>query len=206
MITFTQENIDWAKALLSQAISKTQDKVKIEKLNSISEKLDRLGENPIKISIKEQDIIETNKVISELEIITNAYTRLSDISDVEQYDNIKKQMTSKLQYLSTYKDMFLNESSYLEDYLKKELRTRLIQDIMENDKDINNKKPSFTQADKLVDIDSRYLLVKEQVTRVSNLANTIKTKYDFYMKFWQMVFQSVSTASKEKYMSRVNND
>ncbi|MCA9749043.1 MAG: hypothetical protein KC414_08050, partial [Romboutsia sp.] len=204
MITFTQENIDWAKALLSQAISKTQDKVKIEKLNSISEKLDRLGENPIKISIKEQDIIETNKVISELEIITNAYTRLSDISDVEQYDNIKKQMTSKLQYLSTYKDMFLNESSYLEDYLKKELRTRLIQDIMENDKDINNKKPSFTQADKLVDIDSRYLLVKEQVTRVSNLANTIKTKYDFYMKFWQMVFQSVSTASKEKYMSRVN--
>ena len=93
MITFTQENIDWAKALLSQAISKTQDKVKIEKLNSISEKLDRLGENPIKISIKEQDIIETNKVISELEIITNAYTRLSDISDVEQYDNIKKQMS-----------------------------------------------------------------------------------------------------------------
>lgn len=206
MITFTQENIDWIKALIKQALGKTQDEVKKNKLESILTKVDRLGENPVRVTIKEQDITETNKVIEELEVITNNYSQLSDISDVNQYDTIKKDMTSKLQYLATYKDTFLNESSYLEDYLKKELRGRLIQDIMENHKDVNNKKPSFTQADKLVEIDARYLSIKEQVTRVSSLASMIKTKYDFYMKFWQMVFQSVSTASKERYMSKHNND
>lgn len=207
MVNFNKENIEWLLALTNQAISKVKDDdVKLNKLKNISNNLTELSKVNVKITISEDDIKNTNKLLEELKKLTDKYSKMSDISDVNQYDELKKLMSSKLQTLSTYKDIFLNESTYLEDYLKKEFRVKIIQEMMENDTDVNGKKVSFTQADKLVDIDSRYLLVKEKVRKVESLANSIKTKYLFYLQLWQLVFQSVSTASKEKFSTQNNND
>lgn len=56
-----------------------------------------------------------------------------------------------------------------------------------------------------MEIDARYLAVKKEIQKVSQLSDRIKTTYDFYMKMWQGVFQSVSTASKERFAGS-NND
>ena len=101
----------------------------------------------------------------------------------------------------TRKEEFATEAAYLDNYLKKEYRTTILKDITESRKDENGKATSVAQADKLVEIDARYLAVKKEIQKVSQLSDKIKTAYDFYMKMWQGVFQSVSTASKERFAS-----
>lgn len=197
---FTEENIAWLNALLDDSLTKTKDKVKLAKLEDLKTKVTQLGEHTIEISIDETQIAHTNEVIQELEKVTNEYASQTDMSVLEIYDSLKKRLTSNLQFLSTYKDVFMSELNHIEDVLKKEIRIKIVKDIQYSE-DV-----SFTQADKLVEKDPRYVQLKKEVDSISRIANRIKTKYDFYLKFWQMVFQSVSTASKEKYASRHNND
>ena len=125
---------------------------------------------------------------------------MSDIGVTDGYDMLKKEMATKLQYLSTYKDIFLNEANYIEDMLKKEIRITLVEEIKLLEK------CSFTQADKLVEKDRRYTTLRDQVYYVKKVSNRIKTKYQFYMQLWQMIFQSVSTATKEMYSTKNNRD
>lgn len=201
MKQFTEENIEWLVKLIEEAESRTDQPVKLTKLKDLKTKVLKLGKHELKISITPNQIEEVDSTIKELESIVEVYTNQADISLLDEYDKLKKQMSTKLEYLSTFKDIFLDEVSYLEEVLKKEIRVDLSMDIKENDPECT----SFTQADKLVDKDPRYTSLRDQVYFVKRVASRIKTKYDFYMKFWQMVFQSVSTASKEKYANRHNN-
>jgi len=196
MVNFSEENLKWLNALVIQAKEKTSDVDKQQKLLDLSNKLEMLKNNMLPISIKEKDIKETKEVIEELEQLAIKYSSLSDITSVSQYDEIKKQMANKLQYLSTYKDVFQDEATYLEEILKKEIKMNVVEDLVLVDK------VSFTQAEKLVEKDKRYTILRDQVWSIKKLANNIKTKYDFHMKLWQMVFQSCSTASKEKHAAK----
>ena len=196
MVNFSEENLTWLNALVLQAKEKTTDADKQNKLSDLSLKLLLLKDNMLSISIKEKDIKDTKEVMEELEALANKYSSLSDITSVQEYDTIKKQMSNKLQYLSTYKDIFQDEATYLEEILKKEIKMNVVEDLVLVDK------VSFTQAEKLVEKDKRYTILRDQVWSIKKLANNIKTKYDFHMKLWQMVFQSCSTASKEKHAAR----
>lgn len=200
LLTFTEENLTWLDSLVDEAMSRTDDKVKLVKMADMRTKLEKLGQEKLNVTITQMQIDETNQVIADLQLITDEYANQSDISALEIYDSTKKKITSKLQYLATYKDIFMDEANYLEEVFKKEVRIRLAMEIKESEG------VSFTQADKLVDNDVRYTELRKDVYYVKRIANKIKTKYDFYMKLWQMVFQNVSTASKEKYASRHNND
>lgn len=200
MLEFTEENIEWLLKLVEDAKPRTTDKVKLAKLESIGKKVSKLGEDRLQVTITEQDVKEINNVLNDLQKIIERYTNMSDISNLEEYDKIKREMTAKLQYLSTYKDIFYDEVNYLEDVLKKQIRIKLAMEIKTSDG------ISFTQADKVVENDARYTVLRDQVYDIKKMASKIKTKYDFYMKTWQMVFQSVSTASKEKYTTKNNND
>lgn len=204
MITFTSENIEWLQALIKQAETKAANKgeaIKVKKLQEIHDKVGKLIVGDIETKITEEKIGQIDRVLKELEYLTNLYTSIVDIGDIIQYDRIKKEMTAKLEFLMTRKDEFATEASYLDDYLKKQYRTTILKDITESRKDENGKATSVAQADKLVEIDARYLAVKKEIQKVSQLSDRIKTAYDFYMKMWQGVFQSVSTASKERFAS-----
>lgn len=208
MITFTSENIEWLQALIKQAETKAANKgeaIKVKKLQEIHDKVGKLIVGDIETKITEEKIDQINQVLKELEYLTKLYTSIVDIGDIIQYDRIKKEMTAKLEFLMTRKDELATEASYLDDYLKKQYRTTILKDITESRKDENGKATSVAQADKLVEIDARYLAVKKEIQKVSQLSDKIKTAYDFYMKMWQGVFQSVSTASKERFASS-NND
>ena len=200
LLSFTEENLVWLDSLVVEAMNRTKDEVKLVKMTDMRQKIEAIGQERLTVTITKEQIEETDTVISDLQTITDEYAKSTDISALELYDTTKKKITSKLQYLATYKDIFMDESNYLEDVFKKEVRIRLAMEIKESEG------VSFTQADKLVDTDVRYTQLRSEVHYVKRIANKIKTKYDFYMKFWQMVFQSVSTASKERYASRHNND
>lgn len=204
MITFTSENVEWLQALIKQAETKAANKgeaIKVKKLQEIHEKVGNLIVGDVETKITEEKIEQIDQVLKELEYLTKLYTSIADIGDIIQYDRIKKEMTAKLEFLMTCKEEFATEAAYLDNYLKKEYRTTILKDITESRKDENGKATSVAQADKLVEIDARYLAVKKEIQKVSQLSDRIKTAYDFYMKMWQGVFQSVSTASKERFAS-----
>lgn len=202
MLQFTEENIQWLDLLIEEAKKKTENETKITKLSDLQDKLQLLGENTLNTSITEQQINDVNDTLKELQDITDAYSNQVDISVLEEYDHLKKRMSTKLEFLATFKDIFIEEANYLEDTLKKEIRGRIANDIKNNDPECK----SFSQADSMVEFDTRYTSLKSHVYYVKKVANNLKTKYDFYMKFWQMIFQSVSTASKERYASRYSNE
>lgn len=200
MLQFTEENIKWLLMLTDDATSRTTDKVKLAKLGSLRTKIEKLGEERLQVTIGQELVDEVNVTLKDLQQLIETYTNMSDISALEEYDTIKRQMTAKLQYLATCKDIFYDEVNYLEEVLKKEIRIKLAMEIKDSEG------ISFTQADKVVEKDARYTVLRDQVYDIKKMANQLKTKYDFYMKTWQMVFQSVSTASKEKFTTRNNND
>lgn len=200
MVTFTEENIEWIAKLIEESVDRAGSEEKKIKLEHLKNKILALGEFKFDVKVTEQDLKGINEVLSDLEKLTATYSSLHDISALEEYDKIKKQFASKLEFLSTYKDILLDEVNYLDDLLKKEFRITIALNIKEEEG------VSFTQADKMVEMDKRYTVLRGQVDSLSRIANKVKTKYDFYMKLWQMIFQNVSTASKEKYTSLNNND
>lgn len=200
MVTFTEENIDWMAKLIEESIGRTNSEEKKIKLEHLKSKVLALGELKFTVNVSETDLKGISEVLSDLEGLTKSYSNLHDISDLEAYDKLKKQFASKLEYLATYKDILLDEVNHLDDILKKEMRIRLALNIKEEEG------VSYSQADKMVDMDKRYTVPREQINNLERVANRVKTKYDFYMKLWQMIFQNVSTASKEKYTSANNSD
>lgn len=200
MVTFTEENIDWMAKLIEESIGRTNSEEKKIKLEHLKSKVLALGELKFTVNVSETDLKGISEVLLDLEGLTKSYSNLHDISDLEAYDKLKKQFASKLEYLATYKDILLDEVNHLDDILKKEMRIRLALNIKEEEG------VSYSQADKMVDMDKRYTVPREQINNLERVANRVKTKYDFYMKLWQMIFQNVSTASKEKYTSANNSD
>lgn len=204
MVTFTEENVKWLKALITQAEGKAEAKGEAQKLRKLIELREKVGNlivGDIQTTITEEKVGQVHQVLKELSYLVSRYAKITDIGDLVQYDAIKKEMTARLEFLMTCKDEFATQATYLEDYLKKQLRTTVLKDITETRKDENGKATSVAQADKLVEIDSRYLAVKKEIQKIVELSDSIKTAYDFYMKMWQGVFQSVSTASKERFAS-----
>lgn len=200
MVTFTEENIDWITKLIEESIGRASSEEKKIKLEHLKNKVSALGELKFTVNVTEKDLKGISEVLSDLEKLTLSYSNLHDISALEDYDKLKKQFASKLEYLSTYKDILLDEVNHLDDVLKKELRIKLVLNIKDEEG------VSYSQADKMVDMDKRYTVPRDQINHIERVANKVKTKYDFYMKLWQMIFQNVSTASKEKYASANNND
>lgn len=200
MLSFTDENIKWLSLLVDNALQKTNDTNKSSKLRILLDKVQALNQQDLTINITEEQINDTNRVISDLEELTSYYVSITDIGALDDYDRIKKEYAGLLQYLSSYKDLFLNERDYLENKLKKEKRVEIALLIKDEDK------VSLTQAMNLVEKDKRYTLLRDKFYYIDRIANRVKTKYQFYLQLWQNVFQSVSTASKEKFTTKYNND
>lgn len=200
----TPKNIKWLLYLIDNNYDKLKDAAKPE-MEELRTKLKNIRDVEVPINITEEDVENTTTLIEELREISQQYSKNTDLSAVESYDVYKKQMAGKLATLSTLKAKFLEQSADLEDYLKNELRVNLILEIMRTEKDSKGKSVSATFAKELVLVDIRYINFKKRVRTVSNMANRIKSEFSFFMQLWQQVFQSVSTASKEKFSSKNNN-
>lgn len=206
MLVFTAKEISYLTAFLEHAYKKAEgDEVKQNGIEELRDKVLRLNTDDIQLSVTADTIREVNSVIGELENLVKRYASISDLGDIASYDLIKKQIGIRLLTLATYKLKFESERTYLEDYIKKEFRMKIVLDIMKTQKDPSGKSVSQTQADKLVEVDSRFIAVKKAVADVVKTADNVKIMYDYYSKMWQGVLQSVSTAVQDKKSIAMEN-
>lgn len=186
--------------LVQKAIPKVGDRPELKaELEDVVEKLQNDGGIHFKSSISSEDIEYVNELIQRLEEIVEEYVKTIDVNDIERLETSKKELTVNLMYLSTFKDKFLYEIEYLEDVFKKEIFSKLTSEISLKEG------ISYTQAEKKVNADERYMNLRKELSILKNTMSSIKTKYDFFIKMVQVIVQSISVAGKEHYSNRVSN-
>lgn len=194
----THKEAEWLIALVKEASGRTTSAPKVTALNNLVEKLGFLHSSIPPLSSSVENIEEAKQLLEKLHDLNMLYSQNSDMTSIEEYDNLKKEFSGSLDYLATLKDSFKIDAEFLEDYLKKELRSVISEDLRLA-WEANGEKLSVAQANTLVEIDTTYLNVKKQYQLLYRWATELDTKYKLYMQVWQMVFQSVSTASKARF-------
>ena len=189
------------KLLVSQAISKVGDRPEVlEELEDIVSKCSESDEYSLELTISKEDILYIYEVLGRLEELIKTYVENVEVNDIDSLENIKKHVSVNLMYISSFKDKLVYEVEYLEDVFKKEIFTKIADEIA------GTQGISFTQAEKKVNGDERYCDLRKQLCTLKTTMNFVKTKYDFFSKMVQVIVQSISVAGKEHYSSRVNNN
>lgn len=189
--------------LVERAISKIKvDSPELkEELLGIIDKMsvEETDNYTLPFNISEEDMTYAKEVIIRMEDIVERYVKKIDVNDIVALEEVKKELTAQLMYLSSYKDKFLYEIEYMEEVFKKEIFSKITHEIS------FKTGISYTQAEKKVNADERYNNLRQQVIQAKIFMSTIKTKYDFFSKMIQVIVQSISVAGKEHYANRVSN-
>lgn len=190
--------------LVEQAISKVEkkeisDQPLIDELNEIVDIMSIEEEYSLPLRIPQEEMEYASEVISRMKVILDRYVNKLDVNDLAGLEEVKKELSVQLMYLSSYKDKFLYEIDLMEDVFKKEIFSKLTTEISTRDG------ISFTQAEKKVPADQRYIDLRRQVTEAKIYMMTVKTEYDFFSKMIQVIVQSISVAGKEQYSTRISN-
>lgn len=188
------------KLLVTQAISKVGDRPDVlEELEDIVSKCSESEEFSLELTISKEDIVYIYEVLERLEDLIKTYVENVEVNDIDSLESIKKHVSVNLMYISTFKDKLVYEVEYLEDVFKKEIFTKIAEEIS------MNQGVSFTQAEKKVNADERYCDLRKQLYTLKTTMNFVKTKYDFFSKMVQVIVQSISVAGKEHYANRMTN-
>lgn len=170
-----------------------------EELRELYKKLmDKNNVYELSHNITKDEIEKVNKIIEEMETLFENYVTEIGVTDVYHLEEVKKELSMNLMYLSQLKDKFVTELDYVEDIFKKELLSRIASDIM------TEEGISYTQAEKKVYADDTYVSLRDELKNLKVDVSTFKTKYDFFNKAIQSIIQSISIAGKEHYISKNN--
>ena len=188
------------KLLVTQAISKVGDRPDVlEELEDIVSKCSESEEFSLELTISKEDIIYIYEVLERLEDLIKTYVENVEVNDIDSLESIKKHVSVNLMYISSFKDKLVYEVEYLEDVFKKEIFTKIAEEIS------MSQGVSFTQAEKKVHGDERYCDLRKQLYTLKTTMNFVKTKYDFFSKMVQVIVQSISVAGKEHYANRMTS-
>ena len=188
------------KLLVTQAISKVGDRPDVlEELEDIVSKCSESEEFCLELTISKEDIVYIYEVLERLEDLIKTYVENVEVNDIDSLESIKKHVSVNLMYISTFKDKLVYEVEYLEDVFKKEIFTKIAEEIS------MSQGVSFTQAEKKVNGDERYCDLRKQLYTLKTTMNFVKTKYDFFSKMVQVIVQSISVAGKEHYANRMTS-
>ena len=188
------------KLLVTQAISKVGDRPDVlEELEDIVSKCSESEEFSLELTISKEDIVYIYEVLERLEDLIKTYVENVEVNDIDSLESIKKHVSVNLMYISTFKDKLVYEVEYLEDVFKKEIFTKIAEEIS------MSQGVSFTQAEKKVNGDERYCDLRKQLYTLKTTMNFVKTKYDFFSKMVQVIVQSISVAGKEHYANRMTS-
>ena len=173
-----------------ELLDSEKDKIIIEELNKINSVV---NDNSflLNFEVDEEIFKDVDDCLEQLKELTSLYSKMVDLQILQEYDVIKKRMTSLLDFLATLKDLINNEVVYNEDVLKKEFKAQISKLISEE------QGISLTQAEKIVFADERYRSQFKRLKPYIDYGQITKTKYDLYIRVLQSVTQSVSTASKQ---------
>lgn len=182
-----------------ELLDSEKDKIIIEELNKINSVI---NDNSFLLifEVEEEIFKDVDDCLEQLKELTSLYSKMVDLQILQEYDVIKKRMTSLLDFLATLKDLINNEVVYNEDVLKKEFKAQISKLISEE------QGISLTQAEKIVFADERYRSQFKRLKPYIDYGQITKTKYDLYIRVLQSVTQSVSTASKQMQNSKLYGD
>lgn len=182
-----------------ELLDSEKDKIIIEELNKINSVV---NDNSflLNFEVDEEIFKDVDDCLEQLKELTSLYSKMVDLQILQEYDVIKKRMTSLLDFLATLKDLINNEVVYNEDVLKKEFKAQISKLISEE------QGISLTQAEKIVFADERYRSQFKRLKPYIDYGQITKTKYDLYIRVLQSVTQSVSTASKQLNNSKMYGD
>ena len=182
-----------------ELLDSEKDKIIIEELNKINSVV---NDNSflLNFEVDEEIFKDVDDCLEQLKELTSLYSKMVDLQILQEYDVIKKRMTSLLDFLATLKDLINNEVVYNEDVLKKEFKAQISKLISEE------QGISLTQAEKIVFADERYRSQFKRLKPYIDYGQITKTKYDLYIRVLQSVTQSVSTASKQMQNSKLYGD
>lgn len=182
-----------------ELLDSEKDKIIIEELNKINSVV---NDNSflLNFEVEEEIFKDVDDCLNQLKELTSLYSKMVDLQILQEYDVIKKRMTSLLDFLATLKDLINNEVVYNEDVLKKEFKAQISKLISEE------QGISLTQAEKIVFADERYRSQFKRLKPYIDYGQITKTKYDLYIRVLQSVTQSVSTASKQMQNSKLYGD
>ena len=182
-----------------ELLDSEKDKNTIEELKKINSVI---NDNSflLNFEVEEEIFKDVDDCLNQLKELTSLYSKMVDLQILQEYDVIKKRMTSLLDFLATLKDLINNEVVYHEDVLKKEFKAQISKLISEE------QGISLTQAEKIVFADERYRSQFKRLKPYIDYGQITKTKYDLYIRVLQSVTQSVSTASKQMQNSKLYGD
>ena len=182
-----------------ELLDSEKDKNTIEELKKINSVI---NDNSflLNFEVEEEIFKDVDDCLNQLKELTSLYSKMVDLQILQEYDVIKKRMTSLLDFLATLKDLINNEVVYNEDVLKKEFKAQISKLISEE------RGISLTQAEKIVFADERYRSQFKRLKPYIDYGQITKTKYDLYIRVLQSVTQSVSTASKQLNNSKMYGD
>ena len=182
-----------------ELLDSEKDKNTIEELKKINSVI---NDNSflLNFEVEEEIFKDVDDCLNQLKELTSLYSKMVDLQILQEYDVIKKRMTSLLDFLATLKDLINNEVVYNEDVLKKEFKAQISKLISEE------QGISLTQAEKIVFADERYRSQFKRLKPYIDYGQITKTKYDLYIRVLQSVTQSVSTASKQMQNSKRYGD
>ena len=194
------------KRYLTRCIEKNIELLDSEKDKNTIEELKKINsvvnDNSflLNFEVDEEIFKDVDDCLEQLKELTSLYSKMVDLQILQEYDVIKKRMTSLLDFLATLKDLINNEVVYNEDVLKKEFKAQISKLISEE------QGISLTQAEKIVFADERYRSQFKRLKPYIDYGQITKTKYDLYIRVLQSVTQSVSTASKQLNNSKMYGD
>jgi len=193
----SQSNISKLVALVDKALPKCESRPDVhnELLEIRKKLLEQDTSELLIIDVDDEDLEQINLLMKECEKLYKEYVQ-TVTHHLEELERIKKEMSSMVMYLANFKDKLIIKAEYLEEVFKKEISVKIIKDI-EAAENI-----SFTQAEKKLNADTRYIALRKEIYGLKELTSTIKTKYDFFSKCIQSIIQSISVAGKETILNK----
>lgn len=197
---FDSEELRVIKLLIESSKEKVKDNVEVSNtLESILLKISDVSSFTLPVNITREEIATVTDLTQKIEEAIKNYTSLSGSSNLVILEQIKKDITGNMVYLSSFRDKFLYELEFLDEVFRKELFSQLVKEIALRDA------ISITQSEKVVNTDERYQKIRRDLHNLKLIIGNLKTKYSFFEKSLQLIIQSVSVAGKEMHNSRLDN-
>lgn len=197
---FDSEEYRVIKMLIEGNKEKVKDNTELtQTLNNILDKISDIGEIVLPVNITKDEILTVNTLTNSIEAKIKTYTNLPSGGNLIELETIKKQITSEMASLSSYRDKFIYELEFLDDVFKKEVYAQLVKEISVRDG------ISIPQAEKIIHNEEKYQKIRRDLYNLKIIIGNLKTKYAFFEKVLQIIIQSVSVAGKELHNSKMDN-
>lgn len=197
---FDSEELKVIKMLIEGNKEKVKANAELtQTLENILHKIDNVSEITLPINITKEEITTVNELTRKIEEKIKKYTSLPSGGNLIELETIKKEITSEMASLSSFRDKFIYELEFLDDVFKKEIYGQLVKEISIRDG------ISIPQAEKLIHNEDKYQKIRRDLHQLKLIIGNLKTKYGFFEKILQIIIQSVSVASKEFHNSRLDN-